>query len=195
MRRLLTAVVGSLLAVALIAPAADAATQVRHFQGDFATLPPSQSGGQISLDFVFKNTRGNKGKFTPRQLTLAGFENVPLRCMNSPGQLTTSIPTQIKLAKTARSPSQAKAKANRYSYSFSSAFSSFTGTFRGRVYKVNGRGKVLVIGNLTIQDLDFSGSGPTNCSTGGVRGWAASQCRTATETGSLPICRERAAPQ
>jgi hypothetical protein len=163
-------------------------------------LSPTQSGGQISLDFVFKNTRGNKRKFTPRQLTLADFENVPLRCMNSPGQptasasLTTSIPTQIKLAKTPRHPGQAKPKPNRYSYSFSSAFSTFTGTFSDRVYKVNGRGKLLVNGKLTIQHLDFSGSSPTNCSTDGERGWGGSQCRTATETGSLPICRERGAP-
>ena len=180
MRRLPIAVGGLLLAAALIAPAAEGATQARHFQGDFAILSPTESGGQISLDFVFKNTRSNKRKFTPRQLTLVGFSNVPLRCMNSPGQpsesasLTTSIPTRIKLAKTARHPSQAKPKPNRYSYSFSSGFDTFTGGFRGRVYKVNGRGRVHVIGNLTIQDLDFPGSGPTNCATDGVRGWAAS---------------------
>ena len=182
MRRLVTALVGSLLAVALVAPAADGATQIRHFQGDFAMLPsiPAQSGGRISLEFIFKNTRGNRRKFTPRQLTLVGFENVPLRCTNSPGQpnestsLTTSIPTRIKLAKTPRSPRQAKPKPNRYSYSFSAAFSTFTGTLSGRVYKVNGRGKIRLIGKLTIQDLDFPGSGPTNCSTGGIRDWAAS---------------------
>jgi hypothetical protein len=153
-----------------------------------------------TLDFIFKNTRGNKRKFTPRQLTLAHFENVPLLCMSSPSGptasalLTTSIPTQIKLAKTPRHPSQAKPKPNSYSYSFSSGFANFTGTFSGRVYKVNGRGKVLAIGKLTIQDLDFSGSGPINCATSGVRDWAASQCRTEAEGGSLPICSERAAP-
>ena len=37
MRRLLIAVLGSLLAVVLIAPAAQATTEIRHFQGEMST--------------------------------------------------------------------------------------------------------------------------------------------------------------
>ena len=181
MKRLLTATVGSVLAAALIAPTAHGATQIRQFEGDFAQLPQPvpEAGGQISLEFVFKNTRGNKGKFTPRQLRVVGLADVPLRCMSSPSgptesaSLTTSIPTLIKLTKTPRAPSQARAKASRYSYSFSSSFSTLTGTLSGRVYKVNGRGPVRLLGKLTIQRFDFPAPGPTSCSTGGVRDWAA----------------------
>jgi hypothetical protein len=73
MRRVLITVFASLLAVALIPAAAQAATQVRQVQSEM-TMPATspQTGvvqvpaGRLTLDFVFKNTRGNKKKFTPR---------------------------------------------------------------------------------------------------------------------------------
>ncbi|HEX2359941.1 MAG TPA: hypothetical protein VHH72_09015 [Solirubrobacterales bacterium] len=174
MRRLRTVAVCSLLLAALVPSTAEGATQMRRLQGDFGTLPPGQSGGRIVLGFIFKNKRANKGKFTPRQLTSIGLEGVPLRCANSPGDpassalLTTSIPAR----KTPRSPRQANPKPNRYSFSFSSGFSDFDGTVGGRVYKRNGRGRLLTFGNLTIRDIDFSAPGPSNCSTTGERSWS-----------------------
>lgn len=47
MRRLLIAVFASLLAVAVIAPAAQGATKVRHFQGGMST--PLELGGAPTL--------------------------------------------------------------------------------------------------------------------------------------------------
>jgi hypothetical protein len=178
MRRALIIAVASLLTVALTAPAADAASQIRHFQADLSPVgAPPQNGGQIGLDIVFKNKRSSPRKFTPRQLTVVDIANMPISCMNSPGQggtattLTTTIHTQAKLTK-APPPSGAKPKAGRYSFKFRTGFSGFTGTLRGKVFKRNGRGKVIANGVLNIDHLDFPG-GPTNCATMGGRGWSA----------------------
>jgi hypothetical protein len=179
MSRALIIGIASLLAVALIAPAAQAASQIRHFQTDLAPVgaPPQQNGGQIGLDIVFKNKRGNPRKFTPRQLTVVDILNMPITCTNSPGDpststtLTSTIQTQAKLKK-APNPSGAKPKARRYSFKLATNFTEFTGTLRGKVFKRDGRGKVIANGVLNIDRLDFPG-GPTNCATMGGRGWSA----------------------
>jgi hypothetical protein len=84
---------------------------------------------------------------------------------------TTTIHTQVKLSK-APNPSGAKPKASRYSFNFATGFNEFTGMLSGKVFKRQGRGKVIANGALIVNDLDFPG-GPTNCSTGGPRGWSA----------------------
>ena len=128
MRRLLIAVLGSLLAVVLIAPAAQGATQVRQIQTVmppvFGYVPPTP-GGMLTLDFVFKNKRGNKKTFTPRQLTRIDFSQVPIGCYNAPVNpngtsqllLTTTLATNIKLKKKAPA-NPAKAKPGRYHFNF-----------------------------------------------------------------------------
>jgi hypothetical protein len=176
MSRALTIGIAFLLAVALVAPAAEAASQIRHFQTDLAPVgaPPQQNGGQIGLDIVFKNKRSSPRKFTPRQLTVVDIVNMPITCMNSGNTattLTTTIQTQAKLKK-APNPSGAKPKARRYSFKLATNFTGFTGTLRGKVFKRDGRGKVIANGVLNIDHLDFPG-GPTNCATMGGRGWSA----------------------
>jgi hypothetical protein len=179
MSRALVIGIASLLTVALIAPAAEAASQIRHFQADLAPVgpPPQQNGGQIGLDIVFKNKKSSPRKFTPRQLIVVDIVNMPISCSNSPGQgntattLTTTVHTQVKLTK-APPPSGGKPKAGRYSFKFATGFTGFTGTLRGKVFKRNGRGKVIANGVLNIDRLDFQG-GPTNCATMGGRGWSA----------------------
>jgi hypothetical protein len=168
----------SLLALALICPAAEAASQLRHFQGDLSPVgAPLRSGGQIGFDVVFRNKRGAKRKFTPRQLVSVQIEQMPLSCTNSPGQggaeavLTTTLQTQVKVTKQPP-PVARKPKANRYSFRFAAGFSGFTGTLSGKIFKRMGRGTVIANGVLTVDQLDFPG-GPTNCSTAGPRGWSA----------------------
>ncbi|MGA8805715.1 MAG: hypothetical protein WB866_13590, partial [Solirubrobacterales bacterium] len=92
----------SLLALLLVAPGTQAASQLHHFQGDLSQVgAPPQDGGQIGFDVVFKNKRGAKRKFTPRQVVSVETEKMPLSCTNSPGQggaeaiLTTTIQTQF----------------------------------------------------------------------------------------------------
>jgi hypothetical protein len=176
MRRTPIIGIASLLTAALIAPTAEAASQVRHFQANLQPVgaPPQQDGGQIGLDIVFKNKRSTPRKFTPRQLTVVDIANMPVTCRNSPGNtattLTRTIQTQVKL--TNPPPPNGKPKANRYSYKFATGFTEFTGSLSGKVFKRQGRGKVIANGSLTIDDLDFQG-GPTNCSTEGPRGWSA----------------------
>jgi hypothetical protein len=178
MKRALLTAFASLLALALTFPAAQAATQLRHFQGNLQPVgAPQRDGGQIGFDVVFQNKRSAKRKFTPRRITAVEIQGMPLSCTNSPGQpgaeaiLTTTIETQVKVTKQPP-PVARKPKANRYSFHFATGFSGFTGTLTGKIYKRMGKGKVLSNGVLTVDDLDFPG-GPTNCSTEGPRGWSA----------------------
>jgi hypothetical protein len=194
MRRAVITGFASLLVVAVIPPAAQGATQVRHFQGDLAPPAFVNDGGELGLRILFKNKRSNRKRFTPRLLTLIDLERVPLRCAGPPGGpasqsfLTTSTETRVKLTKSPP-PAGTSPKASRYSFNFRYSFTTFTGTIAGKVFKANGRGQPKANGSLNIEDLDFSGSGPNNCSTNGPRGWSAFQCRTPNEGGSLPICR------
>jgi hypothetical protein len=178
MRRAPITILAALLALLLLAPSAQAASQLRHFQGDLSQVgAPPRDGGQIGFDVVFKNKRGAKRKFTPRQVVSVATEKVPLSCTNSPGQggaeviLTTTIQTQVKVTKQPP-PVARKPKANRYSFQFATGFSGFTGTFSGKIFKRGGRGRVVANGILRIEKLDFPG-GPTNCSSSGPRGWSA----------------------
>ena len=82
--------------------------------------PPGtyEPAGTLTLDFVFKNTRGNKKKFTPRQLTRIAFESVPLLCFNAPVNptgsseflLTTTLETKIQVEKVPIPPGRIRAR-------------------------------------------------------------------------------------
>lgn len=184
MRRVLTAAFASLLAVALVAPMAEGATQFRQVETDMTMLATSPGGiiqvpaGRLTLDFVFKNTRGNKKKFTPRQLTRIAFESVPLSCFNAPVNptgtsqllLTTTLGTSVKLEKIPNP----KAKPGKYAFRFAHSFRAFTGTFSGTIKKVTNGPKPRTPraqGSFTIDDLD-AGPSQWNCSTQGLRNWA-----------------------
>jgi hypothetical protein len=182
------------VAVALPAPSALAASQLRHFEG---SLPPvgvpsqPQEGGVLRLDVVFKD-KHDRGKFTPRTLTAVNTDGMPLFCTGQPNSqpmLSGSFPAQGKFQATGRKPGQAKPKRNRYSYSTSFAFTSFSGTVGMRLYKRQGKGPVLAFSTLTIDRFDFSPPGPQNCSSNGPRGASGTQCRRSTESNPLPVCR------
>jgi len=185
MRRVLTAVFASLLAMVLIAPTAQASTQFRQVQSEM-TMPATSPGGIIqapagtlALDFVFKNMRGNKKKFTPRQLTRIAFDSVPLLCFNAPVKnptgtsqllLTTALETEVKLEKVPHS----KPKPGKYAFRFAYSFPAFTGTISGTIKKVTNAPKPRspkAQGSFTIEDLD-AGTSQWNCSTEGRRNWA-----------------------
>lgn len=183
MRRALITGFASLLAVALIAPAAQAATQVRHYEALLAQYtnpgnPPTGINGRLGLEVIFKNKQGSPNKFTPRQITVVDLERVVLTCINPPAVqqalLTTTMQTAIKLHVTP--PHGDRPKANRYSFSYQSPFptpsgtSGVSGSFGGRFYKAQGKGPVLANGTFTIGHLDFDG-GPANCASMGPRDW------------------------
>ena len=179
-------VIGIALVVALlVAPMAQAATQIRQVQVPIGGSPldPSMTTGTMTLDFVFKNKRGSKRKFTPRQLNRIDFSKVPLDCANGSGEgtsqllLTTTLSTQIKLTK-APPPGGGKPKPGRYAFRFTYSFQTFTGTLSGTIDKPNhGPRRLRSQGSLDIQDLDFN-PGHTNCSTHGPKQW-----------GGLPVVR------
>jgi hypothetical protein len=175
----------TVLATALTASAAQGATQVRRVQVPIpasASTPPAPTG-TLSLDFVFKNKRTTKRKFTPRQLTRIDFAEVPLLCTNASGNgtsrfaLTMTLGTSIKLTK-APNPAGKKPKPNRYAFRFFYDFQTFTGTLRGTIDKPNhGPRRLRSQGTLSIMDLDAD-PGHMNCSTGGLKQW-----------GGLPVTR------
>jgi hypothetical protein len=175
MRPRLVIGLAALLVAALIAPSAQGATQIRQVRvpvGNSSATPP----GTLTLDFVFKNKRSSKQKFTPRQLTRIDFAQVPLSCMNAAGTGTTQLifattfQTAVKLIK-APQPAGKKPKPNRYAFRFSYDFQTFTGTLRGTIDKPNhGPRRLRSQGTLSITDLDAD-PGHMNCSTGGLKQW------------------------
>jgi len=180
MRRAAIAISASLLALALIAPAAQGATKIHTYRAEMFLGPtPSgpESGGSITLEVVFKNKRTTPKRFTPRLVRRIEFEKVPLRCANSSGeaqtqlQLTRTLKTKIKLKK-APPPVAKKPKKRRYAFKFSHSFQGFDGTIGGKIDKKNGKGSPRAHGSFVIRDLDEN-PGRMNCATNGPRSWSA----------------------
>jgi hypothetical protein len=176
-RRASIAVFASLLALALIASAARGATQVRQVHVEVpahSTTPPTPPG-TLTLDFVFKNKRASKHKFTPRQLTRIDFSKVPLFCHNTPGQgtstllFTRTLQTAVKVKKLPP-PAGNKPKPGRYAFNFVYSFQDFTGRISGVIDKRNGMGKPRSQGKLLIEDLDADPA-HTNCTSNGLKSW------------------------
>jgi hypothetical protein len=164
----------------LTAPAAGAATQVRQARIPIDSSPttPPTPPGTLTLRFVFKNTAQRKRKFTPRRLTRIDFSNVPLACMNNPGEggsqllFTRTLDVAVKLMK-APQPAGKKPKPGRFAFRFVYAFSDFAGTLSGTIDKSNHVPKPRAPrsqGSLRITDLD-AGPGHTNCATNGLKQW------------------------
>ena len=174
MRRALITGIASLLAVALLAPAAQAATQVRevHYEWPVPTagVPGTPSEGAITLDFIFKNTRSNKKRFTPRLLTRIAFDKIYLTCFNSRFFLTETLETKIELRKIPIP----HPKPDRYAFQTAPySFSDFNGTISVVLWKTHGAPKprpVLSWGDLVISDLDADPSHP-NCTNYGLGTW------------------------
>ena len=180
MRRAVITGIASLLAVALLPPAAQSATQIRQVQvpmGDVSGIPPNTaSPGTLTLDFVFKNTRSNKKRFTPRQLIKIDLSKVPLDCANghtsSPGHskllYTATFETKIKLKKVPKP----HPKPGSYAFRFAPySFSTFNGTIQGTIDKSNTASKPRPLrsqGHLDILDLDADPGNPGRRRDGGA---------------------------
>jgi hypothetical protein len=180
MKRALITGLLSLVALALIAPAAQGATRIRQVQvpiGSPTTTPPTPAG-TLTLRFVLKNRPQTKNKFTPRRLIRIDFSKVALNCSNGSGEGTSQLlfdstmDVSVKLTK-APPPHTSKPKPSRYAFRFAYSFSAFSGGVRGTIDKPN-RGPRPRLprsqGALTIDDLDAN-PGHTNCSTQGPRQW------------------------
>ena len=180
MRRALITCMSSLFALALIAPGAQAATKRLQVQVPITrpgTTPPTPTG-TLTLDFVFKNKRSDKKKFTPRQLVRIDFAKVPLQCANghtsNPGvtqlQYSATFDTKIKLKKTPHP----HPKPGRYSFRLLPySFPEFTGTISVTIDKPNQPTRPRPLrsqGKLDIVDLDAD-PGHMDCSTLGPQGW------------------------
>jgi len=169
-----------LLALALLAPAAGAATRLRQVEveiGTSSTMPPTPPG-TLTLRFAFKNKPQTKNRFTPRQLTRIDFSYVPLLCSNNSGEgtsrllFTRALDVGVKLTK-APQPAGRNPKPGRYAFRFSYSFSEFNGTVRGTIDKPNHGNNPRAPrsqGALEITDLAF-GPGHSNCSTNGLKQW------------------------
>jgi hypothetical protein len=179
MKRALLIGLTSLLAPALLVPAAQGAARLRQVQVPISLSPSSPTpSGTLTLRFVFKNKPRAKNKFTPRQLTRIDFSKVPLQCMNSSGNgtsqllLTRVLDVVVKVTK-APQPAGKKPKPGRYAFRFSYSFTDFTGTLRGTIDKPNGAKKPREPrsqGTLSITDLDAD-PGHVNCNSNGLKQW------------------------
>ena len=165
-----------LLATALIAPVAEAATQHRQVRVPIPDTMPPTTVGTLTLDFTFKNKSSDKRKFTPRQLTRIDFAQVPLSCMNAAGTgfnqllLTSTIQTAIKVTK-APQPAGKKPKPNRFAFRFTYNFQAFAGTLTGTIDKPNhGPRRLRSQGSLRIVDLDADPD-HRDCATNGLKQW------------------------
>ena len=180
MKRLLITAFASLLAVALMAPATQAASQVRQIQVDLLVPVPgnptnTKSAGTLTLDVVFKNKKGNKKKYTPRQLTRVDLSKLELTCTDhmtftNQFHLTQTFQTQVKFKKIPHP----HPKPDRYAFSFAYSFPTFTGSITGTIDKVTNAPKPRAPrahGDLVIQDLDADAGHP-NCATDGPLGWS-----------------------
>jgi hypothetical protein len=170
----------SLIASALLVPAAQAASQLRQVRVEIPSSPTAAPTppGTLTLRFVFKNKARTPSKFTPRQLIRIDFSNVPLRCANNPGEptsqllLTRTLDVAVKLTKVPP-PSGKKPKPGRYAFRLADSFTDFDGTLRSTIDKPNrkkGPRPTRSQGSLTINDLD-AGPGQANCSTSGPKSW------------------------
>jgi hypothetical protein len=170
----------SLLTLAAITPAAQGATRIRQVQVEIGSVAhtPATPAGTLTLQFVFKNRREAKRKFTPRRLIRIDFSKVPLDCANTPGEgtsqllLTSTFDVSVKLTK-APPPHTNNPKPGRYAFRFTYSFSGFAGTLTGTIDKPNTGAKPRAPrsqGSLTIDDLDWN-PGHTNCSTLGRKSW------------------------
>jgi len=179
-RRPLVLVFALLLVLALIVPAAQGATQVRQVQADLPLPVPGtpitiKSGGTLTLDFVFKNTRRNKNRFTPRLLTRIDLSKVELTCTDhmtftNKLFLTQTFDTAVRVTKVPHP----HPKPGRYAFRFAYGFPGFTGSLTGTIDKVNGEPKPRLArahGILNIQDFDADPGHP-NCATSGPMGWS-----------------------
>jgi hypothetical protein len=180
MRRALATGFVGLLALVLLAPVAQGATQQRQVRVEIPSSPtaPPTPPGTLTLRFVFKNKAGTPSRFTPRQLVRIDFSNVALRCANNPGEptsqllFTRTLNVAVKLMKVPP-PSGKKPKPGRYAFRFAYSFTDFNGTLRSTIDKPNrkkGPRPTRSQGSLTINDLD-AGPGQTNCSTTGPKSW------------------------
>ncbi len=182
MRRALTLVALSLLAGAMIAPAAQGKRTVRLFQDLDMTAPLS---GQIFLTVVYQDRHGN-GKFRPRW---AGWVlATPVSC--NPGGISELIvlrsPTDPEVQ------SKARLKNGRLATRFESGVSPQLapprGDLTGKVSK--GRvGKGRVNGAFDVEDWDPNPGSRENCVASGS--FSATPCKSGDPRFShlhVPIC-------
>ena len=180
MRPALITGIASLLAVALLAPAAQAATQVRevHYEWPVPTagVPGTPSEGAITLDFIFKNTRSNKKRFTPRLLTRIAFEQ-HLPDLHGPYDVHPPVLPHRDARDQDRAEkdpdSASKARPLRLPNSPPTAFPTSTARSRSCSGKPTGAPKprsVLSWGDAGYSDLDADPSHP-NCTNYGLGTW------------------------
>ena len=166
MKRLITISFVSLLATALIAPAAHAGSKTLRFQDRSVS-----GGGEIRLDVVYANKRP-KGRFTPRRVVLYLLEIVPVSCNPGGDQFMAGFGPDDPI----------KVTEGKFVHDF--ATEGFTGALRGKLTRSPAR----AVGSFDVTDVDF-GPGQMNCTTNGARAYDASRCRLGNEDLKLPVCR------
>ncbi len=191
MKRLLIAVLGLLLAVVLIAPAAQGATKVRSL-----TLEGEVAGGgavQLGIDYLVKHKNGRK-RLTPHRVTNFVYTDIPVTCDQGkpwtagfafgPGGTGTNIKiTKKRFSRTDTITDPFSATVRVVGQKM---WQGRTKWRPGPFNKPRPPGKKffwkLASGTLNIFDYSaYPTLGATHCTTNGPRSWSAHQCgRTST---------------
>ena len=178
MRRALTAAALSVLALAVVAPAAQGRQEARYFQALSVT---GSFPGEIFFTVIFQDKHGN-GKFRPRAV-IAYYLGVQVSC--NPGGPSDLIITKNK-DKTVGHFKQRLTKKGRFATRFESELDPQLrppiGTLSGRVTRKG------VNGAFNVEDWDPNPGVRENCVASGS--FSATPCTTAEfPSPNTPICR------
>jgi hypothetical protein len=194
MRRILLAAVATLLAIALIAPAAQATKRYGYFQD--LTLAPS-APSSIFLTILYKDDHGH-GKFTPRAAVSYRFDT-PVSCPSgNPGNLQFSGNEFNKYGYF-----REQLRGSLFSHTFESQFENpqtapLKGYVKGNVLTREKRGTPQVNGSVYIADWDAP-SGVSDCMMPSEH-YSATPCKrwispkapkhASWKKRKLPVCRQ-----
>ena len=178
MRRAMTAAALSLLAVAVIAPAAQGRQKERYFQDLNVTGP---FAGQVFLTVIYQDTHGN-GRFTPRWVVAYSVE-AQVSC-NPGGQSAFSI---TKSERNPYTPFKQRLKKGRFATAFEAHVDP---RLRPPIGDLNGRvtRKRKVNGSFNVVDWDPNPGARENCISSGS--FRATPCGDPKFTDlKIPLCR------
>jgi len=194
MRRAPIVAFALLLAVALVAPTAQAKTQTRYLEGKI------DGGGRVQLAVQYRVTKGKKGQkvrkkwviqngrklFTPKWLTYSATKNVPVSC--DQGEARANHSTGFRVP---RGDPGAIIIRFRGLFSYALGVVDREGKFGGGMWRKGKRARASgTMKWIYTRVTASSGETYTRCTTNGPKRWTAHQClRKGKPRKGLPRCR------
>lgn len=195
MRRILFAVTASLLALVLLAPAAQAKKRYGYFQDLNVS---SGFPGRIFLTVLYKDHHGS-GKFTPRVADSYRLDSGVTCSTGNPGELQISG-NEFNKYGYFREPLRNGLFSHRFENQFESPQTApLKGVVKGNVLTRHKRGNPQINGSFLIQDWDPA-PGITDCTNIGSAFYSATPCKRwispkapkydSWKKRKLPVCKQ-----